>query len=61
MAPADLEKRAALREKLHALEAQIPPPTAAAWAIQNNLPNAKTFVPLDQPQRVADELADFIG
>jgi pimeloyl-ACP methyl ester carboxylesterase len=23
--------------------------------------NAKTFVPLDQPQRVADELADFIG
>ncbi len=23
--------------------------------------NAKTFVPLDQPQRVADEIADFIG
>jgi pimeloyl-ACP methyl ester carboxylesterase len=23
--------------------------------------NAKTFVPLDQPQRVADELADFVG
>jgi pimeloyl-ACP methyl ester carboxylesterase len=25
------------------------------------IPNAKTFVPLDQPQRVADEIADFIG
>jgi pimeloyl-ACP methyl ester carboxylesterase len=24
------------------------------------IPNAKTFVPLDQPQRVADELASFI-
>jgi hypothetical protein len=44
MDPADLEKRAALREKLHALEAQTPPPTAAAWAIQDGLPGAKTFV-----------------
>ncbi|MCI0702799.1 MAG: DUF1549 and DUF1553 domain-containing protein [Planctomycetia bacterium] len=43
MAPADLEKRAALREKLHALEAQLPPPTPAAWAIQN-AGSAKTFV-----------------
>ena len=25
------------------------------------IPNAKTFVPLDQPQRVADEIAAFIG
>jgi pimeloyl-ACP methyl ester carboxylesterase len=25
------------------------------------IPNAKTFVPLDQPQRVADEIASFIG
>jgi pimeloyl-ACP methyl ester carboxylesterase len=25
------------------------------------IPDAKTFVPLDQPQRVADELADFVG
>ena len=44
MPPADLEKRTALREKLHILEAQMPPPTAAAWAIQAQLPNAKTFV-----------------
>ncbi len=44
MPPAELETRAALREKLHALEAQTPPPTPAAWAIQNTLPNAKTFV-----------------
>jgi hypothetical protein len=43
MPPADLEKRAALREALHALEAQMPPPTAAAWAIQNAAP-ATTFV-----------------
>ena len=25
------------------------------------IPNAKTFVPLDQPQRVADEIAAFVG
>jgi pimeloyl-ACP methyl ester carboxylesterase len=25
------------------------------------IPEAKTFVPLDQPQRVADEIADFVG
>jgi pimeloyl-ACP methyl ester carboxylesterase len=25
------------------------------------IPDAKTFVPLDQPQRVADEIASFIG
>jgi pimeloyl-ACP methyl ester carboxylesterase len=25
------------------------------------IPDAKTFVPLDQPQRVADEIADFVG
>jgi hypothetical protein len=44
MPPANLEKRVALRDKLHAVEAQMPPPAAAAWAIQNQLPNAKTFV-----------------
>ena len=41
--PADREKRAALREQLHALEAREPPPTAAAWAIKAGDP-AKTFV-----------------
>jgi hypothetical protein len=44
MAPADLEKRVELREKLHTLEAQIPPPTPAAWAIQDEILGAKTFV-----------------
>jgi hypothetical protein len=44
MPPDDLKKRTALREQLHALEAQVPPPTAAAWAIMEALPNAKTFV-----------------
>jgi hypothetical protein len=43
MAPPDLEKRAALREQLHALEAQMPPPTAAAWAIRDEV-TARTFV-----------------
>jgi hypothetical protein len=44
MAPADLETRVGLRERLHALEAQVPPPTAAAWAIRDTDPGAKTFV-----------------
>ncbi len=43
MPPDDLVKRAKLREQLHALEAQIPPPTSAAWAIENS-GSAKTFV-----------------
>jgi hypothetical protein len=43
MAPADRDTRAKLREQLHTLEAQLPPPTAAAWAIENT-GNAKTFV-----------------
>ena len=43
MPAADLEKRAALREQLHALDAQTPPPTAAAWSIMN-AGAAKTFV-----------------
>jgi hypothetical protein len=43
MPAADLEKRSALREQQHALEAQMPAPTPAAWAIQDAGP-AKTFV-----------------
>jgi hypothetical protein len=43
MPQGDLEKRTALREELHALEAQLPPPLAAAWAIQNSAP-ATTYV-----------------
>jgi hypothetical protein len=44
MPPADRATRAALREQLHALEAQTPPPPAAAWAIRNADTAAKTFV-----------------
>ncbi len=44
MSPADLAKRTVLRDKLHTLEAQTPPPTPAAWAIRNEDPSAKTFV-----------------
>ncbi len=43
MPPDDLAKRVKLREQLHALEAQLPPPTPAAWAIENT-GSAKTFV-----------------
>ncbi|VTR94652.1 Uncharacterized protein OS=Isosphaera pallida (strain ATCC 43644 / DSM 9630 / IS1B) GN=Isop_2856 PE=4 SV=1: PSCyt2: PSD1 [Gemmata massiliana] len=43
MPPADLVKRGKLREQLHALEAQLPLPTAAAWAIENQ-GDEKTFV-----------------
>ncbi|AMV26701.1 hypothetical protein VT84_20040 [Gemmata sp. SH-PL17] len=43
MPPTDLERRAKLREQLHALEAQLPLPTAAAWAIENQ-GDEKTFV-----------------
>ena len=43
MTPANRDKRSALREKLHALEAQLPSPTPAAWAIQNT-GSAKSFV-----------------
>src|SRR5262249_34496236 len=42
--PADLEKRVGLRAKVHALEAQVPPPAPAAWAIRDEFPDAKTFV-----------------
>jgi hypothetical protein len=44
MTPADREKRAALRERQHALEARMPPPTAAAWAVKTTDPNEKAFV-----------------
>jgi hypothetical protein len=43
MPPMDRAKRAALRDQQHALEAKMPPPTPAAWAIQSGDP-AKTFV-----------------
>ncbi|MCE9560750.1 MAG: DUF1549 and DUF1553 domain-containing protein [Planctomycetes bacterium] len=44
MSPADREKRTALREQLHELEARTPPPTAAAWAIKPIENGPQTFV-----------------
>ena len=41
--PADREKRSALRGHLHTLDAQVPHPTPAAWAVTNG-GDAKTFV-----------------
>ncbi|MBP3956418.1 DUF1553 domain-containing protein [Gemmata sp. G18] len=43
MSPADLAKRAQLREQLHAIDARTPPPAPAAWAIEN-AGDEKTFV-----------------
>jgi hypothetical protein len=40
MSPVDLAKRTAIREKLHALEAQMQPPTAAACGIKSDDPDA---------------------
>ena len=44
MTPSDLAHRVELREQLHAIEAQMPPPAPAAWAIKNSDDAAKTFV-----------------
>ncbi|QJW99965.1 DUF1549 and DUF1553 domain-containing protein [Frigoriglobus tundricola] len=44
MTPADREKRTALREQVHALEARTPPPVPAAWAIRDAGERAKTHV-----------------
>jgi hypothetical protein len=43
LSPADRERRAVLREQQHALEAQMPPPPPAAWAIKFAKPT-ETFV-----------------
>ena len=42
--PTDRVKRLAIREQLHELDAQMPPPTAAAWAIETGKEEQKTFV-----------------
>jgi hypothetical protein len=44
MSPEDRARRAAIREKIHAIEAQIPPPPAAAWAIKTEDSDTKSFV-----------------
>ncbi|MBA4188987.1 MAG: hypothetical protein C0467_13400 [Planctomycetaceae bacterium] len=44
MSPADREKRTKLREQIHELEAKMPPPTAAAWAIKPTEKYPQTFV-----------------
>jgi hypothetical protein len=44
MPAADLAKRATLREQIHAITAKTPPPSAAAWAIKTENPDAKTHV-----------------
>ena len=44
LSPADREKREALREQVHELEARVPPPTAAAWAIKASEVGPQTFV-----------------
>jgi hypothetical protein len=44
LSPADREAREALREQIHSLEARLPPPTPAAWAIKSAEVGPQTFV-----------------
>ncbi|WP_439628676.1 DUF1549 and DUF1553 domain-containing protein [Gemmata sp.] len=44
LSPADREARTKLREQIHALEARLPPPTAAAWAVASAGTPAQAFV-----------------
>ncbi|MBA4064486.1 MAG: hypothetical protein C0501_12380 [Isosphaera sp.] len=44
MSAADREERAALRERIHALEARKPAPVPAAWAVKATTPAPQTFV-----------------
>src|SRR5207248_5833230 len=44
MSPEDRAKRIALREQIHAVEARMPPPTPAAWAIKDGDDKPETFV-----------------
>jgi hypothetical protein len=41
---ADREKRTALRQKIHALEGQTPPPAAKAWTIRNDAKAPATYL-----------------
>ena len=57
LTPADREQRAAWRDKNHALEAQLPPPLAQAWAISDadEVPTTHLLVRGD-PKRKGPEL-----
>jgi hypothetical protein len=44
LTPQDRERRAALRARIHALQAQMPPPTAEAWAVAVTKPAQPTHV-----------------
>jgi hypothetical protein len=53
LSSADRERRAALREQQHALEAQLPPPPPAAWAIRQAKPTATFVLKRGDPYRKA--------
>jgi hypothetical protein len=44
LTPADRERRAGLRARIHELEAQLPAPPAAAWAVEDATPVPSTYV-----------------
>jgi hypothetical protein len=44
LAPADRARRTGLRARIHALEAQLPPPPSRAWTIQSDKKIPGTFV-----------------
>ncbi len=44
LTPSDRERRAGLRARIHALEAQLPPPPAEAWAVEDATPVPPTYL-----------------
>jgi hypothetical protein len=44
LSPEDLRRRTGLRERIHALEAQLPPPTAHAWTVKDADKTPETHV-----------------
>jgi len=51
LSPADRERRAELKERLHALQARLPPPPAQAWAIRNEEPIPTFILKRGEPHR----------
>ena len=51
LSPADRERRAELKQRLHDLEARLPPPPAQAWAIRNEEPVPTYILKRGEPHR----------
>ncbi|MCS7021467.1 MAG: DUF1549 and DUF1553 domain-containing protein [Gemmataceae bacterium] len=51
LSPADRERRSALKQRWHELEARLPPPPAQAWAIRNEEPIPTFILKRGEPHR----------